>query len=267
MRSDSGTGNNAGSGPDSASDPVTTAKPSGSDLAASVPPRHREAGRLVLTAARVESEARSRRGDPLTAIDVNTAERMRQRAEADAPGYMAEVGAGGELIPASIMGENSRALQFADTVQNPNYVTVDASRDRLDLAHEAAALESALDAAESIDAKNSLEKMLAHQLAAGHRSAMKLVAEMNRQAGYLANVHGSEQDRMNMQVTRLAGATARMMTAFQHGLVTLQRLRTGGQQVVTVQHVEVRDGGQAIVAGRMKEGGSGKRTGGGGGKK
>ena len=131
---------------------------------------------------------------------------------------------------------------------------------------EAAALESALDAAESIDAKNSLEKMLAHQLAAGHRSAMKLVAEMNRQAGYLANVHGSEQDRMNVQVTRLAGATARMMTAFQQGLVTLQRLRTGGQQVVTVQHVEVRDGGQAIVAGRMKAGGSGK-TGGGRGKK
>ena len=115
----------------------------------------------MLTAARVESEARSRRGDPFTATDVNTAERMRQRAEADAPGYMAEVGAGGELIPASIMGENSRALQFADTVQNPNYVTVDASRDRLDLAHAAAALESALDAADSIDAKNSLEKMLA----------------------------------------------------------------------------------------------------------
>ena len=67
---------------------------------------------------------------------------------------------------------------------------------------------------------------------------------------------------MNVQVTRLAGATARMMTAFQQGLVTLQRLRTGGQQVVTVQHVEVRDGGQAIVAGRMKAGGAGKRTGG-----
>ena len=182
-----------------------------------------------------------------------------------APEYMTEIGVGGELVPASILGENSRALQFADTVQNPNYVTVDASRDRLDLAHEAAALESALDAADSIDAKNSLEKMLAHQLAAGHRSAMKLVAEVNRQTGYLANVRGSEQDRMNVQVTRLAGATARMMTAFQQGLVTLQRLRTGGQQVVTVQHVEVRDGGQAIVAGRMKAGGSGK-TGGAGAK-
>jgi hypothetical protein len=113
------------------------------------------------------------------------------------------------------------------------------------------ALETALDAAESIGAGNSLEKMLAHQLAASHRSAMKLVAEMNRQADYLANVRGSEQDRANVQVTRLAGATARIMTTFQQGLMTLQRMRTGGQQVVTVQHVEARDGGQAVVAGNF----------------
>ena len=180
---------------------------------------------------------------------------------------MTEIGVGGELVPASILGENSRALEFSDTVQNPSYVAVDASRDRLDLAHEAAALESALDAAESINAANSLEKMLAHQLAASHRSAMKLVGEMNRQADHLANVRGSEQDRANVQVTRLAGATARVMTTFQQGLLTLQRMRTGGQQVVTVQHVEVRDGGQAVVAGKMQTGGASKRTGGGRGRK
>src|SRR5829696_1864572 len=216
-------------------------------------------GDLVLGAARMEAEAACKRDDLRNSFSRKYATELRDRV-AIAPEYMTEIGVGGELVPASIMGENSRALQFADTVQNPNYVTVDASRDRLDLAHEAAALESALDAADSIDAKNSLEKMLAHQLAAGHRSAMKLVAEVNRQASYLANVHGSEQDRMNVQVTRLAGATARMMTTFQQGLVTLQRLRTGGQQVVTVQHVGVRDGGQAIVGGRMKAGGGGRQA-------
>jgi hypothetical protein len=118
MRSDSRTGNNAGSDPDGAGAPVTMVKPSGSDLAASVPPRHREAGRLVLTAARIESETLARRGDPLQAIDLNTAKRMRQRAEAGSPGYMTEVGTGGELIPASIMGENSRALELADTIRD-----------------------------------------------------------------------------------------------------------------------------------------------------
>ena len=199
-------------------------------------------------------ETLARRGDPLQAIDLNTAKRMRQRAEADAPGYMAELGTGSELIPASIMGENSRALELADTVRDPNYVTVDASRDRLELANEAGALETALDAAESIGAGNSLEKMLAHQLAAAHRSAMKMSAEMNRRVEYLAHVRGEEQERANIQTTRLASASARMMTAFQQGLLTLQRLRTGGQQVVTVQHVQVNEGGQAVVAGTMGRG-------------
>ena len=209
----------------------------------------------MLTAARVEiGSPTPRRGDPLRSIDLNTAKRMRQRAGADAPGYMAEVGAGGELIPASIMGENSRALELADTVRDPNYITVDASRDRLELANEAGALETALDAAESIGAGNSLEKMLAHQLAAAHRSAMKMSAEMNRRVEYLAHVRGEEQERANIQATRLASASARMMTAFQQGLLTLQRLRTGGQQVVTVQHVQVNEGGQAVVAGTVGRG-------------
>jgi hypothetical protein len=38
-------------------------------------------------------------------------------------------------------------------------------------------------------------------------------------------------------------------------------MRTGGRQVVTVQHVQVNDGGQAVVAGHL--GGGGNQTGGG----
>ena len=52
-----------------------------------------------------------------------------------------------------------------------------------------------------------------------------------------------------------------MSGKFQQGLVTVQRLRSGGQQVVTVQHVQVNQGGQAIVAGKMKAGGGRKRAG------
>ena len=58
-------------------------------------------------------------------------------------------------------------------------MTVDASRDRLELANQAGCLEEALDAAETIDAQNSLEKMLAHQLAASHRSSMKMTEQLN----------------------------------------------------------------------------------------
>jgi hypothetical protein len=46
-----------------------------------------------------------------------------------------------------------------------------------------------------------------------------------------------------------------MMKAYQEGLLTLGRMRTGGRQVVTVQHVQVSEGGQAIVAGAVNSGG------------
>jgi hypothetical protein len=55
---------------------------------------------------------------------------------------------------------------------------------------------------------------------------------------------------------------ARVMGAYQQGTTTLQRLRSGGQQTVVVQHVQVNDGGQAIVAGKVKAGGTRKRAGG-----
>jgi hypothetical protein len=45
-----------------------------------------------------------------------------------------------------------------------------------------------------------------------------------------------------------------MMAAYQDGLLCLQRLRTGGKQTVVVQHVQVSDGGQAVIAGSMKAG-------------
>lgn len=40
-----------------------------------------------------------------------------------------------------------------------------------------------------------------------------------------------------------------MMAMVQQGVITLQRLQTGGTQNVVVQHVYVGAGGQAVVAG------------------
>ena len=39
------------------------------------------------------------------------------------------------------------------------------------------------------------------------------------------------------------------------GIQTLLKLRTGGKQEIVVQHVNVSEGGQAVVAGKMKTGG------------
>ena len=54
-----------------------------------------------------------------------------------------------------------------------------------------------------------------------------------------------ERDPVNM--TRYANAAARLMDIYREGLVALHRIKAGGRQTVTVQHVHVADGGQAIV--------------------
>ncbi len=48
------------------------------------------------------------------------------------------------------------------------------------------------------------------------------------------------------------------MSVFQDGLLTLQRLRTGGNQTVTVQHVNVAAGAQAVI-GSVQTGGAKRR--------
>jgi hypothetical protein len=45
-----------------------------------------------------------------------------------------------------------------------------------------------------------------------------------------------------------------MMQVYQDGLLALQKIRTGGKQTLVVQHVQVRDGGQAVIAGNVKSG-------------
>jgi hypothetical protein len=59
-------------------------------------------------------------------------------------------------------------LGTIDTVADPDYVTAEASRDRLGLANQAGSLSLALDAADTIQAQDSLEKMLVHQMAVLH---------------------------------------------------------------------------------------------------
>ena len=44
------------------------------------------------------------------------------------------------------------------------------------------------------------------------------------------------------------------MQVYQEGLLALHKMRTGGKQVVVVQHVQVSDGGQAVIAGSVEPG-------------
>ena len=61
---------------------------------------------------------------------------------------------------------------------------------------------------------------------------------------------------------RLGNTMARLSTSYQSGLLALDRMRSGGRQHVVVQHihqhVQVQEGGQAMVAGQMRAGGQRK---------
>jgi hypothetical protein len=85
-----------------------------------------------------------------------------------------------------------------------------------------------------IKPKDQLEAMLAAQMAAIHTATMTF-------ARRLTNVEAIEQrDSAERALNKLARTFAMQMEA-------LKRYRTGGEQKVTVQHVSVNEGGQAIV--------------------
>jgi hypothetical protein len=133
-------------------------------------------------------------------------------------------------------------------------VTADASRDRLELARRAGSLGLALDAADTIQAQDSLERMLVHQMAVLHSGMMKSAARMNEELDTAGgDLDRSRREAANVRACQLAGAISRMSATYQQGLLTLQRKRTGGNQQVTVKHihqqVNVTQGGQAVVAG------------------
>ena len=235
-------------------------------------PRPRQAGSMLMASARIEADASGRPGDPLAPILRKHAATYAERARTEAPEYMQQVGAGGELVPASMLGDNSRALEYRNTVDRPDCVAVEASRDRLELADKAGALEMGLDLADTIEADNSMEKMLVHQMAAAHNSAMRMTALVNRRMESMADINQlyinqltmQNIERLNIETCRLAGTATRMMNTFQQGMLTLQRIRTGGEQrVVVEQHqyvTRVEGGGQAVIG--PKGGSQGPRGGG-----
>jgi hypothetical protein len=156
------------------------------------------------------------------------------------------IGNGGEIA------HGTQAMApFVDTVRlQPSMLAIDASRQRMELADKANVLELSLDAAATIQPRNSLEKMLAHQMAATHAMAMELQAEA-RDLLQRYKRTGCVHQPLSIEAGRMANCAARLMATFQNGLLTLARLRSGGTQTVVVQHVNV-SGGQAVVAGQVK---------------
>src|SRR5262249_46514068 len=146
---------------------------------------------------------------------------------------------GSELAPKD-------GTDILNTLEHPNTISLAASQQRSYLASRADVLSPALDAAVSAQASNSFEKMLCHQLAAAHEMAMGLIGDVRPTLATLPPV----------EKARLVNASARMMEAFQMGVLTLQKLKLRGNQHVVVQYqqVNVAPGGRAVVTGKLGRG-------------
>lgn len=86
----------------------------------------------------------------------------------------------GEIIPKETKGiENNENWLIENTLRDPTQVHVDASHTRAGLLLDAGCLSRGLDLADTVMAKNSIEKLLCHQLAAAHIKAMELLVTVS----------------------------------------------------------------------------------------
>ena len=94
-----------------------------------------------------------------------------------------------------------------------------------------------------IKPRDEAEAMLAAQMAAVHNASMTFA----RRLAHVSNIQ--QQDSAERAFNKLCRTYAAQLEA-------LKRYRTGGQQKITVKHVTVNEGGQAIV-GNVSQGGAG----------
>ena len=176
-----------------------------------------------------------------------------------------DVGPGGEVVREQTAGLGFKRANIRDTLrEGPDQIAEDASIRRTDRIAEDASIRRmdllmqssfdcvamCVDAAESIGTANSIEKMLAHQMAVAHEMALRFGDRA------LSYEHSNPGDQV--EACRCANTVACLMGAFQDAALTLQKLRTGGNQTVTVQHVNVAPGAQAVI-GNVQTGGAKRR--------
>jgi hypothetical protein len=162
-------------------------------------------------------------------------------------------GNGGEVVAAE-----PSADAFQQRVQQPpDMLAAEATEHRMTLTANVSdpALTLALEMSESLGARDALERNLLHQIAASHTVGMALLAKANAFATMAVSWASNERQQLqSIEAARMATAATRVLESAQRGMLIFERLRNGGRQVVTVQHVTVQEGGQAVVAGSVKPG-------------
>lgn len=145
------------------------------------------------------------------------------------------------LVPRVKLGSGQEAINqthggMVNTLTEPTVAALEASSHRTELltqmGTDIAAM--ALDAADTINAGNSLEKMLAHQMAGLHQASMKMLHRANLM-----------QDTDHS--VKYVNVAIKASSAYQGAMAVLHRVRDDKRQHILVQHVNVGAGGQAVV--------------------
>jgi len=98
---------------------------------------------------------------------------------------------------------------------------------------------------QGIEPKDTIESLLAAQMVATHNMAMEFSKR--------AMLSGQHPDAVNANVNRVT----KLMRTFTTQVEALKKYRTGGKQTIQVQHVNVNEGGQAVVGNIQGGGGNG----------
>jgi len=145
----------------------------------------------------------------------------------------------GECLPDLYERGDMDVWSPTNTLIHPNSIRQTASLDRLALAEATGYQELCIDAADTIGAENSLEKMLSHQMAVCHVQGMTLVSKASK----------VENEVVSLKILNTA---TKFLEVYQKGFEAIHKVKRGNRQTVIVkyqQQVNVGDGGQAMITG------------------
>jgi len=107
------------------------------------------------------------------------------------------------------------------------------------------AIDGAIDFYRSFEPKDNLECLLAAQMVATHSMAMHFSAR--------AMLKDQTFDGIDSNINR----ATKLMRTYVAQVEALRKYRTGGKQTIQVQHINVNEGGQAVVGNIQGGGGNG----------
>jgi hypothetical protein len=140
-----------------------------------VPPEGRSG--IAYTAALATHELRKaeklERRRPFDPVDAHFKAREAAQSRADGERLLEPLG--------RFVGVPACRLTMICTLDEPNTISIDASEHRAAVATRAGVLSPALDAAVTVGARNSIEKMLAHQIAAVHLIGMEIIVRLREE--------------------------------------------------------------------------------------